>query len=973
MRHGVPLLLTRCAAGLALLLAAAGQVAAKGPSAALKLHIPSPDWRDQVIYFAMTDRFDDGDARNNDFGAGEFDQGKDNRYQGGDLRGLARRLDYIQGLGATALWITPPVANQWRSPTGADAGYHGYWAEHFMRVDKHLGTLLDYQRLSDGLHRRGMYLVQDIVLNHTGNYFGYRGGWNAADPAAYFERYAATPPVAAPTQAPFHLNDARLPAHRRAGIYHWTPDISDYTDPLQEMSYQMSGLDDLNTENPRVRRALRRAYGHWIRAAGVDAFRIDTAFYVPPASFVDFLHSRDARAPGIAQVARRTGRQQFHVFGEGFGIDRPGDETQARKIETYMTGADGRPVLPGMLNFPLYGALGDVFARGRPSADLGQRISAQARLHARPHGMPSFIDNHDVDRFLAGGTLAGMQQALLAMFTLPGIPTIYYGTEQGLATPRASMFAAGHGSGGRDRFDTQAPIYRFIAELAGLRRANNVLSRGLPTVLHESAAGPGALAYVMRSRAVDATAGSAVQRGASQRRVKRAVGPSAAVDPAPLLVVFNSADHEVLLDNLAGMPAGTRLQGLFGIHGRPADQAIGSDGRLSLVLAARSGAVWRVGSAGAAASAGTPPETAPIVSSSALTGALTGALTDALTDALTIAPARLTLDPLPAPGPNGELTASGSAHGVARVALVVDGDLARAVRVAPGADGRWSAPVDTSAMIDPAIAHRVVAWGESSDGHAAMLDKPTASPAQTLRIERAWQLLAEVTDPAGDDHGPNGRYVYPQDATYGAKRTMDIRGVRVSGAGGALQIDVTLAELSRSWNPPNGFDHVAFTIFIELPGRSDVRNDVRNDSRNDDSHSGLRAMPLQNAQTPEGMRWHLRLRAHGWSNALFSAEGASATAEGRPLSPAAAIEVDRAPRRVRFTLSAAALSAATPLSATPLGRPASLSGAKIYVTTWDYDGGYRPLTAQPEQWAIGGGDPASGAKVMDDTAVISLP
>ena len=85
-------------------------------------------------------------------------------------------------LGATALWITPPVANQWWDGSARFSGYHGYWAEHFAEVDPHLGTLDDYRDLSDALHRAGLYLVQDIVVNHTGNFFRHGAGWQARDP-----------------------------------------------------------------------------------------------------------------------------------------------------------------------------------------------------------------------------------------------------------------------------------------------------------------------------------------------------------------------------------------------------------------------------------------------------------------------------------------------------------------------------------------------------------------------------------------------------------------------------------------------------------------------------------------------------------------------------------------------------------------------------------------------------------------------
>ena len=860
----------------------AGPLLAAGP--ALKRHVPSPDWRDQVLYFVMTDRYADGDPRNNDQGAGEYRPGDDSRYQGGDFAGLLQRLDYIRGLGVTGLWITPPVANQWLDPAGTGAGYHGYWASHFMQVDPHLGSLDDYRRLADALHRRGMTLVQDIVVNHTGNYFGYGPDRTAADPTRGYLPHAGTPPVPRPSQPPFHLNDPRDPAARRAGIYHWTPDVRDYNDAVQEQTYQMSGLDDLATGNPLVRRALRRSYGHWIREVGVDAFRVDTAFYVPPDFFADFLHARDAQAPGVLEVARRTGRHRFHVFGEGFGIDRPGEDTQVRKIEGYMRGPRGEPLLPGMLNFPLYGALGDAFARGRPPAELGERITRMMQVHRQPHLMPSFVDNHDVDRFLAGGSEAGLKQALLALMTLPGIPVIYYGTEQGYTAQRAAMFAAGAGSGGRDRYDAQAPLYRAIRELTALRRTHRVLSRGVPTVLHGNAARPGALAWRVDRRAGRAAAGS-------------------------VFAVFNTADGDSLLPGLAtGLAPGTVLRGVHGLQGRPSDLVVGADGRVSLPLAARSGQVWVAG-------------------------------TQRATPARPVAEVGLAPAAAGAPGAlerhAGDFSVGGVAPGVAALQLVVDGDLAGAVNVTPDAHGRWQAVIDTSAMIDPGVTHEVVAWA----GGAGV-----SAPRQ-FQVARPWQTVVDRPDPVGDDHGPDGRTTYPTHPGWGPARQMDLQHVRVDTAGGALRLVLTMNQISTTWNPPHGFDHVVFTVYVELPGRDD----------------GETVMPLQHGTLPEGMRWHRRLRAGGWSNALHTHVGAGADVEGTPVTPGATLAVDRAARTVSLTLPAAAL-----------GRLPSLSGARLVVTTWDYDGGYRALGPVAGPYSMGGGS-ADGPRVMDDSGVITLP
>jgi len=841
-------------------------------AAPLKLHVPSPDWRDQVIYFVMTDRFADGDPRNNDQGVGAYDPRSNDRFNGGDLAGLRKQLDYIQGLGATALWLTPPVRNQWLDASLGFTGYHGYWAQHFKQVDPHLGTLADYQRLSHDLHSRGMYLVQDIVVNHTGNYFDYQGGWDANDPARFYVPNTRSKPTAAPTQWPFTLNDPRRAADVRAGIYHWTPALKDVKDPVRELLDQMSGLDDLNTENPTVRRALRDSYGYWIKNVGVDAFRVDTAFYVPPSYFHDFMYSRDAKAPGMVEVARRTGRNQFLVFGEGFGIDAPGQTLMTERIESYVRGADGEARMNGMLNFPLYGSMVDVFARGRPTQQLTDRIDTMMKLHSRPHWLPTFIDNHDVDRWLAGGSEAAMKQALLAVMTLPGIPVLYYGTEQGFTEQRAAMFAKGYGSGGRDHFDTSAPLYRLTAQMTALRKAHKVLSRGTPQMLASSPSGPGAMAWRM------------------------------AYEDQTALVVFNTADSEVLLDNLPiGSPEGTLLRGLFSLHGPVSDVTVGAQGRISLRLAPRSGLVW---AQTRDLQRGTASAASPV------------------------------LDALPSGPVTGDFTVTGHNAGHRDLRLVIDGDLARAVPVQADADGRFTATVPTGRMSDPAVPHRAVLWSPSSGATAA---------AQTFRAALPWVLLADEADPAGDDTGPNGTYTYPTHESFFPGQ-MDITRTRVFSAGGTLRIELTLRDFSTVWGPANGFDHVAFTAFIELPGRS----------------AGATEMPDQFASLPQGMRWHARLRAHGWSNALFGPQGASSNSDGTPLSPAAQISANAGKRTVTFTLPAAAL-----------GDPATLAGARVYVTTWDYDGGYRALAPQAAPFVFGGGK-ATDPRVIDATRVITL-
>ena len=872
------------AAGLAWLGAAASSLAATPApasvpapaSAPLKLHLPSPDWRDQVMYFVLTDRFDDGDASNNDQGAGEFDPRSKSHYNGGDLVGLQRRLDYIRGLGVTALWITPPVANQWWDGQVGSSGYHGYWAENFMQVDKHLGTLDDYKALSHALHSRGMFLVQDIVLNHTGNFFGYGPGWTAADPARDYRPNTASQPLAAPSQPPFDQNDPRQSAQRAAAIYHWTPDVGDYQQPHQLLNWQMSGLDDLNTANPVVQRALRASYGHWIREVGVDAFRIDTAFYLPPDFFAGFLHSTDPQAPGMARVARDTGRRGFFSFGEGFAVDKPMAVRAAQRIERYVRSPQGAPLLPGMLNFPLYGSLGDVLARGAPAAVLGHRIGAMMRSHSAPQLMPSFVDNHDVDRFLAGGSEAGLRQALLTIMTLPGIPVIYYGTEQGFTEQRGAMFAAGQGSGGRDRFDADHPLYRSIARLTQLRRAHPLFSRGKPRMLQASPHGPGVLAWRMQQ------------------------GRDAA------LVVLNTADTPVLMHHLAtGLPAGVTLTGLLALDGEPAALRTGAGGLINAELPARSGQVWRLPASPIAAPPGATRAPGQAIA------------TLAVTQARVMAEGMV-------------LHAAGRAPAGSALHVLINGALAHAQALHADKHGHWQArlPIGHLAESEGLGAHRLLAW-QAATGQV--------SAARPFTVRRPWRLLVDQSDPAGDDQGPDGQYRYPTDPSWAEHRQMDLRRAQVWRSGQRLKIELTLAGMTQSWNPPNGFDHVVFSLHFSQRGRSD----------------GIAELPLQDARLPDGALWQHRLRVGGWSNALFSANGAGALSEGRPLASTAVVEVDVPRRLLRLILPAGAL-----------GDTADLVGLELHINTWDYDGGYRALAPLAGPFTLGGGPP-DGPKLMD--------
>ena len=152
-----------------------------------------------------------------------------------------------------------------------------------------------------------------------------------------------------------------------------------------------------------------------------------------------------------------------------------------------------------------------------------------------------------------------------------------------------------------------------------------------------------------------------------------------------------------------------------------------------------------------------------------------------------------------------------------------------------------------------------------------------------------------------------------------------------------------MGDISRAWSPPNGFDHVVFTMFIGKPNAA----------------QSLQVMPLQQDTLPPAMHWHYRLRAHGWSNVLFAAQGASAQSEGVALAQAASIQVNEKEKTLQFEFPASLLADLP-----------SLAGLKIWVNTWDYDSGYRKLSMEGGASEMGGG--SSHQPLWMDSASVEI-
>ena len=717
-----------------------------------------------------------------------------------------------------------------------------------------------------------MYLIQDIVPNHMGNFFSYDGAYDPADPTKNFVLNPGSLPTPRPTLAPFDQVDARDPAQRAAAIYHFTPGIIDFTDPEQEVSYAISDLDDLNTENPVVQAALRDAYGSWIREVGVDGVRIDTVKFVPPEFWPEFLHGT-GEVPGLETVAKATGREGFLTFGEVFETSSPGGDEGERKMARYL-GTAAAPALAAVLAFPLYDTIKRVLTEGRPTAELAHRIglATDTALFPHPELDPTFLDNHDVARLLASTDETGLRQGLLLLMSLPGIPVIYQGTEQLRTEPRGSMFLGGWGDQGRDHFVPARPIYGWIAELAELRKTQAVLTEGEVRVLRSNQAGPGVLAF------------------------ERRLGGDRA------LMLLNTGSFGALADAVTlDLPAGTTLTQVGGTFEHP-DVHVRADGRLITELPAR-GAVLLMTDG----ETGTPdPTTAQVTLQTALDGETFSA----------------------------DIGVRGAVTGATDLKMVLDDDLEHATVVPVASDGTFTASITLDRFAYGTSAHAVTFYAASGRG---------ASPRAAFTVDRVFDgVTVDVPDPAGDDTGPEGAYGYPQDSSFGHQ--MDVLNLKVE-AGDTLALELTMAELTTVWAPANGFDHVAFTIFFDLPGPA-----------------GLEVLPVIGGAPPVGFAWDRLHFAFGWANRVHTTEGATATEPGAALTAAPAIVVDAANRTIRFEYPAAAFGVT------------DYEGTQIWVTTWDYDGlddKYRDLDPAGGPYVMQGA--ADGPKIMDQVGPVLVP
>lgn len=486
--------------------------------------------QDDVFYFVLPDRFDNGDQSNdtgNDAGGGTdadilrhgYEPQHKGYYHGGDLVGLSARLDYLKQLGITAIWMAPIFRNrpvQCGSTVSIDtcsAAYHGYWITDFTDVDPHFGTKAQLRRFVDGAHELGIKVFFDIVINHTADVIKYAEPSDAyiskrsepyrdASGTPFDDRdYAGTgtfppldPAISFPytpvfaTEAdetakqPAWLNDPTL--YHNRGNSTFAGESSEYGD--------FFGLDDLFTEQPRVVDGMIEIHKSWISDYGIDGYRIDTVKHVNMEFWQAF-------GPAIQNHAAAEGKRDFFMFGEVFD----GDPRYTSRFTT-----EGK--LPAVLDFGfMYEARS--FASSGPTnklRDFFAKDDFYTDADSNAYRLPTFLGNHDIGRIGtalrqdnpdAGDAelLARDKLAHALMYFSRGMPVVYYGDEQGFVgdggdrDAREDMFGSAvdeyndndligtDATTAEASFNQSHPLYQALKAYAGVRRSHEALRRGV--------------------------------------------------------------------------------------------------------------------------------------------------------------------------------------------------------------------------------------------------------------------------------------------------------------------------------------------------------------------------------------------------------------------------------------------------------------------------------------------------------------
>jgi alpha-amylase len=442
------------------------------------------EWREEFIYFLLIDRFHDDQLRAPVLQAGRSAGiSTPDDFYGGKIKGITQHLDYIAGLGCTAIWLSPIFENNLKA-------YHGYDINNYLTVDPRFGTEQDLIDLVEAAHNftKGgqpfpIRVILDVVINHSGDNWEYQGGPKAYSNGQRFDF------------GNFRRADRPIPEElKNPEWYHRQGRINNFDTSPENQFGDIVSLKDYANDDDKVGsdviNTLIKAHAYWIRQADVDGFRVDAVKHMGPLASSRFCSN-------IREYAYSLGKRGFFLYGE---LAQADDDLYNRYIGQNTSSQDGNNTvffgLDSVLDFRLaegngHGGLRDVLKGFQPPQTLFDRLEAQ-RERALNRGeigryLVTFVDNHDSfwqpgGRFANGAPDEQVIGAIGYLLCSLGAACIYYGTEQGFSgnggdnQMREAMFD--RNTAGRNLLNTDCTIYKKIAGIADIMRNNEPLRFG---------------------------------------------------------------------------------------------------------------------------------------------------------------------------------------------------------------------------------------------------------------------------------------------------------------------------------------------------------------------------------------------------------------------------------------------------------------------------------------------------------------
>jgi len=354
-----------------------------------------------VMYLITPDRFANGDTTNDQVAG--MKEGPDRSFKGGrhggDIAGIRQHLDYIAGLGFTAVWLNPVLENDMPRYS-----YHGYSTTDYYRVDPRFGTNESYRQLSREARAKGIKLIMDMIVNHCGLEHWWMKDLPTPDWINQWPTYTGT-------------------NHRRT--VHQDPHASRYDHRRMVDGWFVPSMPDLNQRNELMATYLTQNTLWWIEYAGLAGIRMDTYPY-PDADY-------------MAEWTRRVMEEypNFNIVGEEWALD-PAIVSYWQKGKQNSNGYTSE--LKSLMDFPLQHYLVEALT-SEESWNKGWRqlyeCLAKDFLYADHMNLVVFPDNHDMSRMYAQLNRDDELYRLAMTFflTVRGIPQVYYGTEILMANP----------------------------------------------------------------------------------------------------------------------------------------------------------------------------------------------------------------------------------------------------------------------------------------------------------------------------------------------------------------------------------------------------------------------------------------------------------------------------------------------------------------------------------------------------------